>query len=97
MYEGCPISYAKFGENSGGASPPCRAKVNDAICSYSDNEWICFQAHEIIFHAFHSPRPAGPRDFPPPDEGGGLESPPLTRLPGHVAIRGRRHSKERQI
>ena len=44
-----------------------------------------------------NPRPAGPLDFPPPAGGGGLENPPpLSRLLGHVATRGKRHSKERQ-
>ena len=40
-------------------------------------------------------RPDAPLDFPPPD-GVVVENPPLTRLLGHVATRGRRHSKERQ-
>ena len=43
-----------------------------------------------------SPHPVGSLDFPPPDGGGGLENPSLTRLQGHVATRGKRHSKERQ-
>ena len=42
-----------------------------------------------------NPRPDGPLDFPPPD-GGLLRAPPLSRLLGHVATRGKRHSKERQ-
>ena len=41
-----------------------------------------------------NPRPAGPLDFPPP--AGGDETPPLSRLLGHVATRGKRQSKERQ-
>ena len=46
-----------------------------------------------------NPRPAGPLNFPAPDGGArSLESPPplVTRLLGHVATRGKRHSKERQ-
>ena len=42
-----------------------------------------------------NPRPAGPLDFPPP-AGGVVETPPLSRLLGNVATRGKRHSKERQ-
>ena len=46
---------------------------------------------------YFNPRPDGPLDFPPPDGGGALKSPPpLSRLLGHVATRGKRHSKERQ-
>ena len=35
-------------------------------------------------------------DFPPPDGGGGIDSPLLTQLLGHVATPGMRYSKERQ-
>ena len=54
----------------------------------------CKKVYQIQFN----PRPDGPLDFPPHDGGGNLESPPpsLTRLLGHVAIRGKRHSEERQ-
>ena len=42
-----------------------------------------------------NPRPAGPPDFPRP-AGGCLNTPLLTRLLGHVATSGKRHSKARQ-
>ena len=40
---------------------------------------------------YYNPRPAGPLDFPPP-AGRGVR-PPLSRLLGNVATRGKRHSK----
>ena len=44
---------------------------------------------------YFNPRPAGGPGFPRP-AGEVFEHPLLTRLLGHVAIRGRRRSKERQ-
>ena len=53
------------------------------------------QVHSVSLNLIN-PCPAGPLDFPP-HAGGVLRPPdPLSRLLGHVATRGKRHSKGRQ-
>ena len=63
---------------------------------------VCPQATALIYTRDTrskmqvNPRAAGTLDFPPPAGGLLRTTHPLYRLLGHVAIRSKRHSKERQ-